>query len=152
MSRARQQGVALLALTGLLAGVALLAWSVAAPTALQLRGAGMLACRSASVHAAEQAAAEAVEALRTDASAGISEVGAGRFLRGSEQGPACDPAVSCYRVEHYAEAGLFRVRARGPACGGERTAWLEVVGRIASRQDGRDEIEIRWQRKHQAER
>ncbi len=147
MSRRGNEGFAVLALTALLAGVSVLAWSVAAPTALQLRAAGGVACRSASLQAAERALAEGVEALRRgDEAAGVS-VGAERFLGEPAAVPACDGAASCYRIERY--AGQFRIQALGPACG-ERRSRVAAGGRLEARSSGGRAVHVRWRRAYRA--
>ncbi|GEM_PF-3249426 len=147
MSRRGAEGFAVLALTALLAGVAVLAWSVTAPTALQLRAAGGLACRSASVQAAERALAEGVEALRSRGPAAGASVAPERFLGEPAEAPACGDGESCYRIERYAEQ--FRIRALGPACG-ERRSRVVAGGRIEAQPSGSFAVHIRWHRVHRA--
>ncbi len=132
MGGSRQAGFAVLGLSAVLVMLALLSWSVVAPTALQLRAAAALESRAA----ARLAAGDELLRARRELAAGREEAG----------DPGCcsgEVAAPCYRIER--EDGQFRMCARGSGGGGAE-ACLQAGGVLAPPPSSGqpDQVEIRW--------
>ncbi|MBK5944140.1 hypothetical protein [Halorhodospira halophila] len=130
----RQLGFAVLGLSAVLVMLALLSWSVVAPTALQLRAAAALESRAA----ARLAAADELVRARRELAAGREEAG----------DPGCcsgEVAAPCYRIER--DDGQFRICARGSGGDGAEVC-LQAGGVLAPAPvtGAADRFEIRWQR------
>ncbi|ABM62587.1 hypothetical protein [Halorhodospira halophila] len=130
----RQAGFAVLGLSAVVVMLALLSWSVVAPTALQLRAAAALESRAA----ARLAAGDELAAAMRDLASGRQGAG----------DPGCcsgEAAAPCYAIER--NHGQFRVCARG--LGGDRTEVCLQAGVVlepAQASGAADRVEIRWQR------
>jgi len=146
VSRCRSHGFALTVVSGLLAAVALLAWALTGPAALQLRAAAWAECRSES---RARVQTELVRVLEEAEQQGLERVAervgsvAELHLEGLPAG-ACAADQACYRMRH--ARGQFRVQAVGPECGLQRPR-VHVGGVVTEDwSEERGELHIRWWR------
>ncbi len=147
----RSRGFAVLAVTVLLAAVATLAWTVTAPTALQVRMAGTWACRASARLAADAALRRARAEIEEQGLDEAADARGADFFREAESPPRCRAEGSCYRIRRV--GARFRVDAAGWACG-EGPVWLEMGGVVgACVEPGREEeVAIRWRRQRALDR